>query len=226
MKSYSKIFLCKCNLGNKEEATDNLLSLLKSGKEVYLYDNDLHFLSLVNNIKEIKNVFFHYMSEVNISQHEVSEITNELILNISCALKFGEDNSLPLHIYDVSSHNVTTVEDLLSQKNLCGTILLSLKDEYIEKIFTVLQSSTFVKHISLKGYNMDAYDINFDIALKQCQLTYLDISSTYMNSYQIQGLADALSALTSLMSLNLSNCKLQNYGMLAVLKALANKDNM
>ena len=225
--SFSRIFLCKCNLGNKEEATEIVLSLLNSGKEVYLYDNNLPLLPLVKNTKEIKNVAFHYMSEVNRSQREVNEITNELMLNMTCALKFNEDSLLPLHIYNVSSHNIASLKELLLQENLSGTILFGLRGKYIEKMFTILQSSTSVKHVSLKGYNMDAYDLNFDNALKQHHsITYLDMSSTYINSCKVQGLAETISGLASLTSLNLSNCKLQNDAILAVCKALANKEKI
>ena len=223
VKSCSQIFFYKCNLGNNLQATDNVLSLLKSGKEVYIYDNILCFESLVKNIKETKSASFHYLSEVDTSQNEVAEIVNKLILNTTCALKFGENSLLPLHIYNVTSHNITSVKIMLFQKNLCGTILFGFNDEHIESIFTTLQSIKSVKHFSLRRYNMEAFSSNFDIGstLRQDQLTCLDMSSTFISN-KSEGLADALSNLVSLKHLNLSNCKLQNNSILAICKALTN----
>ena len=222
LKSFSRIFLYKCNLGNKEQAIDNVLSLVKSGKEIYLYENNLPFQILVNNIKEVNNVSFHYLSEVNISHDKVSKITEELMVNMTCALNFDESNSISLHIYNVASHNIASLEELLLQKNVCGTVLLTFKSEHLERILTTLQSTTSAKHFSLRNCNLDVYNVKFDIAsiLRHHQLIYLDMTSTYINDQCTKDLAGALSGLTSLQKLNLSHCKLHNESMLAICKAL------
>ena len=223
LKSYSRIFLYKCNLGKKEQATDNVLSLVKSGKEIYLYENNLPFQMLVNNIKIINNVSFHYLSEVNISHDKVTEITEELMVNMTCALNFDESNSLSLHIYNVASHNIASLEELLLQKNVCGTVLLNFKSEHLERILTTLQSTMSAKHFSLRNCNLDVYNVKFDIASilrHHHKLIYLDMTSTYINSQYTEDLTGALSGLTSLQKLNLSYCKLHNEGMLAICKAL------
>ena len=223
LKSYSRIFLYKCNLGNKEQAIDNVLSLVKSGKEIYLYENNLPFKMLVNNIKIINNVSFHYLSEINISYDKVTEITKELMVNMTCALNFDESNSLSLHIYNVASHNIASLEELLLQKNVCGTVLLNFKSEHLERILTTLQSTMSAKHFSLRNCNLDVYNVKFDIASilrHHHQLIYLDMTSTYINSQCTKDLAGALSGLTLLQKLNLSYCKLHNEGMLAICKAL------
>ena len=228
VKSCSQIFFHKCNLGNNLQATNNVLSLLRSGKEVYMYDNSLPFKPLVKNVKETKGASFHYLSEVDTTQNEVAEIVNKLILNMTCTVKFGENRLLPLHIYNVTSHNITSVEKMLFQKNLCGTILFGANDdEHVKSILTALQSIKSVKHFSLRRYNMEVLSLNFDMgsALRQDQMTCLDMSSTFI-SHKIEDLADAISNLVSLKHLSLSNCKLQNNSLLVICKALASIDGI
>ena len=224
MKSFSHIFFYRCNLGNNLQAINNVLSLLKSGKEVYVYDSNLPFESLIKNAKETKNTSFHYLSEVGISQNKVSETINEFIHNAKCALTFDESKLLPLHIYNVTSHNIASLEEVLFQKDICGTIIFSFDNEHeIESIFSMLQSIKSVKHFSLRRYNMETLSSSIDLVgiLEQDQLICLDMSSTLISN-KIKSLADALSNHASLKSLNLSNCKLQNSSISVISKALTN----
>ena len=221
----SRIFLYNCDLGNEQQLLNTVLLLLKSRKEIYLYGNSLPLKFVTKIVRKMKDLSLHYMS-VDVCQNELTEITKELALNAACAIRFDK-SLLPLHIYNGTLQNFSSLEESLTQKDVCGTFVFkNIQNKCIKKVCRMLlQVNSTIEYFSLKGYNMEidsetnSYIVN---VLRKQQLKYLDMSSTLITAQETKAITDAITNIMSLTSLNFSNCGLQDNYMLAVCKAITN----